>query len=203
MNTIEKIKRNGLIPYINSCSADYTKKVVDECVKLGIDVVKINPQHLNELFPQYPDVSFVEEIGDAKTIEIACGTDIEEVIKTLKDTIIETIGLKLHHIGINTQNEEEALRVAELIELAFNKHYKIGNSSIFSGTKEIEIMKKMGRGKNGHIAFGVNDVDQAMYFLSKLGTQFDMDSLVVKEDVKIAIYIKDEIGGFAFHLVKA
>ena len=40
------------------------------------------------------------------------------------------------------------------------------------------------------------------FFVEKRGVKFNYDSLVVKENKKIAIYLENEIGGFAFHLMK-
>ena len=78
-----------------------------------------------------------------------------------------------------------------------------GNSSIFVGNKEFEIMKKPGRGKNGHIAIGCNNVDRAIYHLSRRGVKFDLESKGVKDGKTMSCYMADEIGGFAIHLVKA
>ena len=41
-------------------------------------------------------------------------------------------------------------------------------------------MKKPGRGTNGHIAIGCNNVDRAIYHLSQRGVKFDLDSKNVK-----------------------
>jgi 2-dehydro-3-deoxyphosphogluconate aldolase/(4S)-4-hydroxy-2-oxoglutarate aldolase len=41
-----------------------------------------------------------------------------------------------------------------------------------------------------------------MNYLKKRGVEFDADSLVIKDNKKTAIYFRDEIGGFAFHLMK-
>ena len=113
------------------------------------------------------------------------------------------LGLKLMHVGINTGNEEEAMKVANLIGGLLNMKVAPGNSSIFVGSKEFEIMKKPGRGTNGHIAIGCNNVDRAIYHLSQRGVKFDLDSKVVKNGKTIACYFADEIAGFAFHLVQA
>ena len=78
-----------------------------------------------------------------------------------------------------------------------------GNSSIFVGNKEFEIMKKPGRGTNGHIAIACNNVDRAIYHLSQRGVKFDLDSKNVKNGKTIACYFADEIAGFAMHLVQA
>ena len=54
------------------------------------------------------------------------------------------------------------------------------------GNKEFEIMKKPGRGTNGHIAIGCNNVDRAIYHLSQRGVKFDLDSKNVKNGKTIA-----------------
>ena len=105
--------------------------------------------------------------------------------------------------GINTGNEEEAMKIANFIGAMLNMKVAPGNSSIFVGNKEFEIMKKPGRGTNGHIAIGCNNVDRAIYHLSQRGVKFDLDSKNVKNGKTIACYFADEIGGFAFHLVQA
>ena len=78
---------------------------------------------------------------------------------------------------------------------------KEGNSSNFVGTG-IELNKYMGRGKNGHIAIGTNSVKRAKWHLEQRGFKFIEDSAVVKNGKLIAIYLEDEIGGFACHLVQ-
>ena len=95
------------------------------------------------------------------------------------------------------------MKLANLIGSLLNMKVAPGNSSIFVGNKEFEIMKKPGRGTNGHIAIGCNNVDRAIYHLSQRGVKFDLDSKNVKNGKTIACYFADEIGGFAFHLVQA
>lgn len=57
---------------------------------------------------------------------------------------------------------------------------KVGNSSIFAGI-EVEAMKKIGRGANGHIAIGTNSVARARNYLESVkGVKFIEDSAVVK-----------------------
>ena len=83
----------------------------------------------------------------------------------------------------------------------FSFEKKVGNSSIFSGTG-FELMKKPGRGTNGHIAIATNYIERAIYHLEKRGFEFDKESTVIKEGRIKAIYFKGEFGGFAIHLVQ-
>lgn len=127
----------------------------------------------------------------------------EEIESMCKEAVDVMLGLKLAHIGINSENEEEALATANLLASLLSKKIAVGNSSIFVGNKEIEVNKKMGRGKHGHIAIACNNIDRAVYHLERRGIKFDKSSMVVKNGKNIAIYFADEIAGFAIHLVKA
>ena len=202
MNTIDKIKRNGIIPYINSCNSEYTKKCIDLCYELGLDVVKINEEHLKDVFPLYPLVSFVEDISDAKMIEISCGRDLDEVKELLEDEIARLLNLRIEHVGINSENEEAALNTCKALEKFFFKKYKDVGGSFFQGNREFEIMKTKGRGTYGHIALLADDIDRCIYYLSKRGVDFDETSIAAKDGIKTLVYLKDEIAGFAFHLVR-
>ena len=73
---------------------------------------------------------------------------------------------------------------------------------MFAGI-EVEAMKKVGRGANGHIAIGTNSVARAKNYLESVkNVKFIEDSAVVKNGRLTAIYLDEEIGGFAVHLVQ-
>ena len=126
----------------------------------------------------------------------------DEITAMSREAVDVMLGLELGHIGINCANEDEAAKTAETIANLLSMAVKVGNSSIFVGKKEFEIMKKPGRGTNGHIAILTNNVDRAIYHLGQRGVKFDMDSKNVKDGKTVAIYFADEIAGFAFHLVQ-
>ena len=66
----------------------------------------------------------------------------------------------------------------------------------------IEVMKTMFKGKNGHIAIRTNSVELAVAELAKKGFAYDESSAKYKNGELTAIYFKDEIAGFAIHLLK-
>jgi 2-dehydro-3-deoxyphosphogluconate aldolase/(4S)-4-hydroxy-2-oxoglutarate aldolase len=63
-------------------------------------------------------------------------------------------------------------------------------------------MKSMYLGKNGHIALKTNNISRVVAYLAKKGWEIDMETVKYKNDKIIAVYIKDEIGGFAVHLIQ-
>ena len=108
----------------------------------------------------------------------------------------------LAHVGINCENEEEAIRNAKLFEALFGLTVKVGNSSVFAGTA-VELNKKPGRGKHGHIAIGTPDVAAAVADLEARGFTVDPSTAKYKPDGTLnAIYITEEICGFAVHLMR-
>ncbi len=126
----------------------------------------------------------------------------DEITAMCKEAVDVMLGLELGHIGINCADDKEAMATAELLGSLLNMKVAPGNSSIFVGKKEFEIMKKPGRGTHGHIAIKCNNVDRAVYHLGLRGVKFDMSSMVNKNGKNISVYMADEIGGFAIHLVQ-
>lgn len=128
--------------------------------------------------------------------------DWDKITAMSKEAVDVMLGLELGHIGINCPDDAEAMKTAETLGALLNMKVAPGNSSIFVGKKEFEIMKKPGRGTHGHIAIKCNNVDRAVYHLTRRGVKFDLDSMVNKNGKNIAVYMADEVAGFAIHLVQ-
>lgn len=130
------------------------------------------------------------------------GEQWDEITRICKEAVKTMLGFSLAHVGINCADEAQAEQTAKTLCALFDLEYKPGNSSIFAGSA-VECNKAPGRGANGHIAIGTNNVDRAVYHLGLRGVTFDESSR--KTDTKgntKAIYLKDELAGFAVHLVK-
>ena len=130
------------------------------------------------------------------------GEQWDEITRICKEAVKTMLGFSLAHVGINCADEAQAEQTAKTLCALFDLEYKPGNSSIFAGSA-VECNKAPGRGAKGHIAIGTNNVDRAVYHLGLRGVAFDESSR--KTDAKgntKAIYLKDELAGFAVHLVK-
>lgn len=207
-----------------------TPAEIEAAMELGLEVLKFFPAEQSGGIPKlkllagpYRNIQFVptggitEEnyreylaLGNVLAVggsfmiakkDMAAG-DFEAVEKELHRVVDKMLGWKLAHVGINHPEESAARNTAEALKDAFHMPYAVGNSSIFSGIKEFELMKQGGRGQHGHIAIAVSDIDRGIHFLCHRGIDVLEESLVVKNGQKIAIYLKQEIGGFAFHLMK-
>ena len=176
----------------------YIKKVCKTCKWMCTGGV--NAKNVNN-YLGYNQIIAVGGTWMCKSDKIKAGA-WDEITAMSREAVDVMLGLELGHIGINCADEAEAAKTAETIANLLSMAVKVGNSSIFVGKKEFEIMKKPGRGTNGHIAILTNNVDRAIYHLGQRGVKFDMDSKNVKDGKTIAIYFADEIAGFAFHLVQ-
>ncbi len=160
----------------------------------------VNAKNVND-YLGYEQIIAVGGTWMCKSDKIKAGA-WDEITAMCKEAVKTMLGFKLVHVGINCADEGEARRVAQTFSALFGLEYKPGNSSDFAGGA-VECMKKPYLGKNGHIAIGTNSVDRAMYQLGRQGVAFNESTL--KRDVggsAKVVYLKDEIGGFAVHLVK-
>ncbi len=204
---------------------------IEAAIELGLDVVKFFPAEqsgglakIKAMAAPYVNMKFMPTGGiNAKNITsyldfpkiIACGGswmvpgdlisagEWDKIEQLTREAVQTMLGFELAHVGVNAENEEEAMKAANRFAFLFGMPAKVGNSSIFAGTA-LEVMKSPYLGKNGHIAIRTNYIDRAVnYMESVLGVKFNEES--AKRDAKgalKAIYLDEEIGGFAVHLVQ-
>ena len=115
---------------------------------------------------------------------------------------IEDLDFEVAHFGVNCDDETEAKVTAKIFATLFGLPIKEGKSSIYTGPL-IELMKGEGRGRCGHIAITTKDIGKAKEYLEGLGYEFDPTSVKYdNEGNLIVIYLRDEIAGFAIHLLQ-
>lgn len=207
-----------------ACPSDISK-----AANAGLEIIKFFPAeqsggvaYLKAVAPVYPKLRFMPTGGiNAKNLNdylsfdrtISCGgswmvkedlvkTDCFDKIEALCAEAIRTmLGFELAHVGINAENEAEAKNAAQMFETIFGLTVKEGTSSIFAGTS-VEVMKQPYLGKHGHIAIATNSVLRAKAYLERRGFSFDESTTKFLPSGKLnAIYLRDEICGFAIHLV--
>lgn len=202
---------------------------IEVALSLGLKTVKFFPAEalgglalINAMSAPYGDVTFVPTggIGENNLLEylsnpkiLACGgswmvdqkaiaaKDWKRVETLTRNAVALMLGLELTHVGINSGSPEQAMKDAENLCKLLGWEIKDGNSSTFTG-KAFEMMKKPFRGTHGHIAIGCNNVRRAKWHLERRGFTFDEESANVQDGKIKAIYLKDEIAGFAFHLLQ-
>jgi 2-dehydro-3-deoxyphosphogluconate aldolase/(4S)-4-hydroxy-2-oxoglutarate aldolase len=159
----------------------------------------INENNLNE----YLSFKKILACGGSWMVkdELIKNQRFDEIARLTREAVNLMLGFEMAHIGINTAHEQESREVAKSFSELFNLPVKEGNSSIFAGSG-IEVSKGMGLGKNGHIAIRTNNIQRAAAFLKRNHVEIDMNTAKMADGAMIAVYLKDEIGGFAVHLLQ-
>lgn len=182
----------GGLPMIKAMAAPYTQMTF-------MPTGGISANNLND----YLAFDKIIAIGGSWMVkgDLVKAGNFEKIEELTRDAVMTMLGFELMHVGINCGDEAEAEKTAEKFNLLFGFTKKSGTSSVFAG-KEIEAMKSPYLGRNGHIAIGTNSVLRAVSFLTSKGFEFDESTAKFKGDKMIAIYLKDEISGFAVHLLQ-
>ena len=159
----------------------------------------VNGQNIGEFIA----APFIHAVGGSwvcPKADIAAG-NFEKITALCKQARSAALGFEVAHIGVNCEDAAAASAVCEKLNEAFGLPVKEGNSSNFA-SNGIEVMKSMYLGKNGHIAIRTNSVELAVAELEKNGFVCDMETAKYKGERMAAVYLKDEIGGFAVHLLQ-
>jgi 2-dehydro-3-deoxyphosphogluconate aldolase / (4S)-4-hydroxy-2-oxoglutarate aldolase len=196
----------------------------------GLEVVKFFPAEafgglntLKAMSAPYGMMKFIPTGGiDAKNLNdylafpkvLACGGswmvkdeliksgNFAEISRLTREAVSLMLGFELAHIGINMPDADSSLAVTKQFSAMFNFPVKEGNSSNFAGAG-IEVNKSIGLGKNGHIAIRTNSIPRAITYLERNGFVVDLSTAKGPAGgAMVAVYMKEEVGGFAVHLLQ-
>ena len=216
------------VPMLPGCS---NPSDVEAALELGLTTVKFFPAEaagglkmLKAMAAPYGQLTFMPTGGiNADNLLdylkfnkiVACGGSFmvrddlirdkkwDEITALTRNAVKAMLGLEFTHMGINNDNAEEAMRSAKLFELMFGLPTRTTSKSVFAGDA-FEFMNGRGPGRCGHIGIRTNFVDRAIAYFTRLGFEFDEESIVLdeKSGKPKFVYFKDEISGFAVHLVQ-
>lgn len=151
----------------------------------------------------YAKASNVLAIGGSWMVktDLIDNEEWDKITALCQEAVVKLQGLELAHVGINLPGAAEAEKaVADFAKLgmAINR----GNSSVFMD-RSIEVLPRMYLGANGHLAFRCYDLERTVYYLKNQGFTVNEDTVAYDAKGKMKVcYFNEEIGGFAFHLVK-
>lgn len=127
--------------------------------------------------------------------------DFATITNLAKEAVAILHGFCVGHVGINCDTTDNAKSVSGILAMLFDMKITDGNTSTFVANadgNQFEMMKNPYYGKNGHIAIKCNNILRAEAYLKGKGIAFIEETRNGK-----ALYFKDEIGGFALHLLQA
>ncbi len=133
--------------------------------------------------------------------EMIANKQFDQIATITAQAVRTMLGFELRHVGINTGSAEDSLSVANELSALLGAPVKEGNSSNFVGT-QFEVMKKKYLGVHGHLAIGTNFIERAIDHLARRGYRIIEESRTEKNGKLAAVYLEQEIGGFALHLLQ-
>jgi len=206
-----------------------TPSDIEAALDLGLEAVKFFPAEaaggldfLKAIAAPYRSLKFVPAGGIQQSNllsylkfprVLACGGSwmvnseligakkFDEIRRLTQEAIHLMLGFDLRHVGINGSSPEEAAKSAGLLSELVQSPVKDGTSSIFVGGG-FEFTKKKFLGDHGHLAIGTHFPRRARAYLERRGYGFRPETASEKEGALISIYLQQEIGGFALHLLQ-
>ena len=127
--------------------------------------------------------------------------NFDEITRLTKEAVSIMLGFEFAHLGINEESKDKALNSANLFSHLFYFPIKEGTSSIFAGPG-FEVIKNKFLGEHGHIAIATNDIHRAIIYLKMKGISILPETAKEKEGRLKAIYLAQEVSGFAIHLLQ-
>lgn len=215
------------IPILPGCA---NPSDIEQALMFGLDVVKFFPAEaagglamIKAMSAPYGNIKFMPTGGiNANNLNdylgfgkiLACGGSwmvkkdmisagkFDEITRLTKEAVDLMLGFELKHIGINMEKEDDARTLAGDFSDIFSFPVNEIPISFFVG-RGIEVMKSNARGTLGHMAIATNNIERAVYHLTKRGYEFDEASATYGDDGKLKlIYLTKEMGGFGVHLAR-
>lgn len=215
------------IPIIPGC---ITPSEIQAAVDMGLKTVKFFPagryggiQAIQDLSGPFAGVKFVptggismDELGTylnctavaavggsfmAKA-DLIAAHNWEAITANSRRCLEASLGFELAHVGMNYPDKDAAVDAANQLNERFPLGVKVGGKSTFLGTA-VELMHMPYYGTHGHIGFKTNSPERARVYFESRGFAVIEDSITYdnKGNMKF-FYLRDEVGGFALHVVK-
>ncbi len=214
------------IPIVPGC---VTPSEIQTAIDEGLKVLKFFPagtlggiEAIKLMAGPFPGVKFVptggitfDNLGEylsCKAVAAAGGSymakvdlikakDWDQITANCRRAVNLAMGYRLVHVGINHETADEAANAAQKLADLFSLPVRNCSKSVFADPY-VENMKFKFYGEKGHIGFKTNSLDRTVKYLRAMGVEFLEESCQYDAAGKLTcIYLKEEIGGFAIHLV--
>lgn len=128
--------------------------------------------------------------------------DWDGITALCQQAVEKSLGFSLAHIGINGDSKEQGLATARWFADRFGFPVKEGGRSNFAGTY-VECCNQKFPGTNGHIGIFTLSPERAVAYFNAKGIPLREEFKNVNENGQLkAVYLAEEICGFAVHIVK-
>ena len=135
-----------------------------------------------------------------KTDLISSG-NFNEITRITKEAVSIMLGFEFAHLGVNEEDEDKALNSANQLSHLFYLPIKEGTSSVFAGPAFV-VIKNRYLGEHGHIAIVTNHIHRAITYLKMKNISILPETKKEKDGKLKAVYLDQEVSGFAIHLLQ-
>ena len=159
----------------------------------------INPENLSS-YLRDPNVIACGGSWMVPAGQISAG-DFDGIRKNVRSAVFSVLNFSFAHVGINCDTADEGykniFRLADMFDLILGDT----ESSSYVG-HEVEITKQpfKVRGPHGHLGYFTDNIERAVFYLSRKGVEFNTDSVKPYNGKMYVIYLKDYLAGFAIHI---
>lgn len=215
------------IPVVPGC---VTPTEIEAGMELGLTTFKFFPSEplngmatIKQLCGPYGDIQFIptagitmgnlEEYLSSDKIAAVGGSfmapaamveaqDWEGITTLCEKAVEKSLGFSLAHVGLNGESREEGLATAQWFAHRFGFPVKEGGKSNFAATY-VECCNQKFPGKFGHIGIFTLSPERAEAYFNAKGIPLREEFRKVDANGKlVAVYLEEEVGGFAVHIVK-
>lgn len=215
------------LPVVPGC---VTPTEIEAGMALGLSIFKFFPaealggmENIKQLCGPYSSIQFIPTAGinlsnmeryvSSDKIAAVGGSfmaptamvdaeDWEGVTALCQKAVEKSLGFSLAHIGINAENRQEGVSTARWFAERFGFPVKEGGRSNFAASY-VECCNQKFPGKFGHIGIFTLSPERAVAYFKARGIPLraEFKNVDAKGNL-VAVYLEEEVGGFAVHIVK-
>lgn len=128
--------------------------------------------------------------------------DFDAIAGICERSVLRMHSFSLAHVGINCDDADEALQVAQSLGTMFGLPVVDKGGGYFAGDMA-DVVKTQLLGSKGHIGINCIDVDRAKAWFERRGYHFVETGAGRDARGYVSIFFEGEVGGFAIHLRRA
>ena len=195
------------VPIVPGCA---NPSDIEVALSMGLKTVKFFPAEplgglklIKAIAAPYGGVTFLPTggINEQNLNEYVAQKDWKRIEDITRSAVNKMLGLEIRHVGVNSGTPEQSMKDAQTLSKLLGWPIDEHKNANFVG-EGFEVMKIPFRGAHGHIAVACNSIKRARWHMERRGFAFDDDSVIMKDGKLRAIYLKDDIAGFAVHLLQ-
>lgn len=166
---------------------------------------------LHELYREFPQISFLLDgrtetyLSEPNVLAVFNRSILMEtpdmapgdITKRADAVMNQAYNITTGHLGINMENREQAVALADTLSALFGKPWRETGKSFLVGDL-VEIMKMIYLGEKGHMGILTDDLRRSIRFYQTKGAAFNMATY----EENAIVYFAREYGGVAFHLTQ-